>query len=104
MHSLFWPPYCFLLLLLSRVFHLSYCQPSHRNLGFDSDIEKAIYLNIATASRSGELGATAEALLELRNPEPTVFTNDPFHGGRMQSRRNAHCPSKDYACVNQRRY
>ena len=96
----YWLPYSFLLLLPSRLFHLSYCQPSHRNLEFGFDVEKVIHVNTAMASRSWELGATAEGLIELRNPELTVFANDPFHEGRIQSWRNADCPSKDYACVN----
>jgi hypothetical protein len=81
-------------LLPSRLSHLSYCQPSHRNLDFGFDVEKAIHLNTAVAPRSWELGTIAEAVIELRNPELTVFANDPFHGGRMQSWRNARCLSK----------
>ena len=36
------------------------------------------HLSIITASRTWELGATAEDMLKLRNPELTMFANHPF--------------------------
>ena len=68
------------LLASYAAFHILFSQPSNVELEFGFDLDKVMDLNIVTASRSWEFGATAEALLELRNPELTVFTSESFPG------------------------
>ena len=50
---------------------------------FGFDVSKVMDVNVATANRSWELGAAAEALLELHNPDLTIFTKTPFPAGRL---------------------
>ncbi len=69
--------------------YLLYClflaPPLLSGSGFDFgfDVSKVMDINIATATRSWELGAAAQALLELHNPDLTIFTKTPFPAGLL---------------------
>jgi hypothetical protein len=66
------------------LFRLFSVQPPYSfDFDFGFDVAKVMDVNVATASRSWELGVAAEALLELHNPNLTVFTRTPFPGGRL---------------------
>ena len=72
----------FCIAFTSYLLYLQYAPPAPpASYGFD--VRKVLSLNLATATRSWELGACAEALLELDNPELTVFAADPFPGGKL---------------------
>lgn len=67
------------------LFRLFTSEPRPRGSAFDFgfDVNKVMNLNIETASRSWEVGAAAEALLELHNPDLTVYTRTPFPAGKL---------------------
>ncbi|KAI1616661.1 family 88 glycosyl hydrolase [Exophiala viscosa] len=47
------------------------------------DVEKVVERALACTSRSWEFGTLSQALLELRNPELTVFGTQPFPNGYL---------------------
>jgi hypothetical protein len=47
------------------------------------NVEKVLAEALRLTSRSWEAGALAEALLELRNPQLSVFSDEPFHNGTI---------------------
>ena len=57
--------------------------PSTRARDNDIDIDRVLSHAIRITSRSWEYGALAEAMLELQNPELTVYSKDPFPDGYM---------------------
>jgi hypothetical protein len=65
------------------IFRVSNSQPRNVDLAYGFDLEKVMGVNIATVSRGWGLGATAQALLELRNLELTVFEGFLFPEGRL---------------------
>jgi hypothetical protein len=51
------------------------------NTGDRVDVEKILAEALRRTSRSWEAGALAEALLELRDPELSIFSPEPFRDG-----------------------
>ena len=47
------------------------------------DVEKVLAQALRVSTHSWEYGTAAEALLELYNPELSVFGKDPFPGGKI---------------------
>ncbi len=49
------------------------------------DIHQVMNNACEQASHSWEYGTAAEALLQLHNPELSIFSKDPFPGGKIPS-------------------
>lgn len=53
------------------------------SLAGDFDTEQVVARAFESSTRSWEFGTLAQALLELRNPELTVFGTQPFPNGHL---------------------
>jgi len=81
--SLFRSPTVLVPIAASALWYALHMHPPSPVVDAGFNINNVVTEAFKATSRSWEYGTLAEALLELRNPELTVFAQNPFPAGRL---------------------